>query len=364
MVAPSVPHRLTPAQFEQTLQALDRARETFELRPRTLRLYKLLRFSVCTAVGALFAYVPAAFLAVRWEPSPAATAPKAFVPVFGAVSIVLFLAMLSSLVLLLLNLPLVIRIVRQRALLRRLGLRDLSVALWKTQRRKRIWARVWWVLMLTVGVLSLVAAVLALLGTLTTPSAPPYQGDLAFLLIGVGMFVTLGVTTIGLYLVQRGKQQLDLVADASQLRQSLLEMKERTTDGDAIIVPAEAMQSVARMEAAQIARERAEAVVACADTKDRGYGVFIARDVSAQKGTLDLATRMQVEEAIERIGANPHPPEATAEGAEGLWRLRSADGAIQLAYAIDEQQRQVRVLAMNVASAAGPAGRPPGGTSG
>jgi hypothetical protein len=357
------PYSLTPFQVQQALDVLDRARETFQLKPRTQRLYKFLRFAVYTAVSAcifgivlLFAFVLVLALTGRVTKTDLNAAETSLaVGVLVAVTVTV-VASLASLVLLLLNLPLVGRILRERATLRRLGLKDLSIVLWKAERKKSIWSRVWVGLVLAVGVLCLVSAGIVMFSR-------PAHGEVREVdaVVGAVVFLALGVTTVAHYFVQRGKEQLDLVADANQLRRWLLQLRQGAGGDQVIAVPAEALEKVARIESAQIDRQRAEAVAASVDARDRGYGILIARDVLAQKGALDPGRRLKVEELIERVGINPRSPEATADETQGLWRLGTADGEVEIVYGIDEPQRQVRLVATGPPQArSGVGGRAPG----
>ena len=343
-------YSLTPSQLQQALDVLDRAREAFQIKPRSQRLYRFLRLFVHFAVGA---YLSLLLFVDLGEVLRRTAAQRGMVSqaIWGfkiASSVVCAVALSGSVILLLLNLPLVVRIVRERMLLRRLGLKDLSMVLWKAERKRSPWGRVSYWVVFVVGVLALLICLASVFST---------RGNIGAVLV----FLAFGVTTVGYCLLRRGKEQLDLVADANQLRRWLVQLQERAGVDQVIAVPAEVLEKVARIESAHIARQRAEAVADCVDRKPAGYGVLVARDVSARKSALDPSSRLKVEELIERIAADPRAPEATADQGQGLWRLRTADGEVESVYGIDEPQHQVRLVAMGAAQAeSGVGGQLPG----
>ncbi len=322
--------RLSRAQLQQALDALDRARDTFQLTPRMQRFYKLLRLSVYAAVGAILCFVVVVFwhmYKVNFEPGP----------IDFVILSVLVVAMVSAPVLLLLNVPLVHRIWSQHRRLKRLGLRDLSISMWKAQLKKRPWEDRW------TGVVATTGTVMLLVGLMALVEGAWWQ---------VALWLLLGGPVLALYFVKRGKERLELVADANRLLRSLQQLREGAGADEDIDVPAELWESVAQIESAQISRQRVEAVADGITAPPQEYRVLTARDVAAAKAELGLQDRLVIEDLIGEVGENPRAPEAVQNEADGLWRRQFANGEMALVYGIDEAQRQVRIVALHRTQAA------------
>jgi hypothetical protein len=147
---------------------------------------------------------------------------------------------------------------------------------------------------------------------------------------------------------------LEVVADADQLRATLTSIK----TGASVVVPANVLEKVAGIEHAQIARERAHAVLAGVGAENRGYGVLITRDVSESKAALLADRRLEVEELIDDLVADPH---AYAGGRQGdaLLRAQTPDGSAEVDYSVDEAHRRVHIVALR--TPAGVGNEPPTG---
>src|SRR5262249_47039868 len=102
----------------------------------------------------------------------------------------------------------------------------------------------------------------------------------------VALFAVPGLTILLWRMVERSREQLALVSDAHPLRAMLSSMQAQSRSNGAVVVPAAVLEEVAVIENLQIARERTHAVLASVRTLDRGYGVLLAHDVTAQKAGL------------------------------------------------------------------------------
>ncbi len=329
-------YRLSGGQLEQAIEVLGQARSTFQLTPGMQRLYTLLRLSVHAGTGAFVCLV----VGIIWDLSGSGGRVE-----LGAIDwvilAVLAVALLSSPLLLLLNVPLVGQIVRQRARLRRLGLRDLSIAMWRAHRKKRRWESIW------LGVVAVVGALVLLSATMLFA-----MGDATVGFSILWLLLLLGGPFVGYYFVQRAKDQLELAGDANRLLGSLQQLQKGAGADEDIDVPAEAWASVAQIESAQIARQRVEAVAEGITAPSQEYRVLTARDVAAAKAELGLQDRLAVEDLVDEVGENPRAPEAVQDETDGLWRRRFANGEMALVYGIDEAQRQVRIVALHRTQAA------------
>ncbi len=173
----------------------------------------------------------------------------------------------------------------------------------------------------------------------------------AFWEIGlVGLFALPGATVLVWRMVERSWAQLAFVADVDHLRAMLTLMQARSGAGAPVVVPAALMERVADIENAHIARERAHAVVASVRTVDRGYGLVLAQDVTAQKAALDRDERLAVEELIDQVLAEPQAPANPDD--DGLRCASTPDGLTEIDYRVDEPTQRVHVVDLRVARAA------------
>ncbi len=353
MITEQAPANLTPLEFQQALEVLERAKATFHLTPKQVRIYKLLRVFVYMGVCAFlcaFVSILIAIVAASRLPELAAGSAAA---VGGVFILVLIVATLASPVLLLLNTPLIYRILQQQILLRKLGLKDISISLWKTRPRQGVWQKVWRALVTSVGGFFVLYSLEML-----------YAGERdVWMYMIVAFSFTFGATIVSQYLVQRAKERLDLVADANQLQRSLVKLQEAGAQGRAVEVSASALRKVARIESAQIAYERARAVTKGVASVGKGYGIMLAREVVTERAALDAATRLKVEELIESIGANPRLREPGTTGAEGLSTLRTAEGDLEVVYRTDDELRQVQVVALRRSNEGPSSGALPNGSA-
>ncbi len=154
--------------------------------------------------------------------------------------------------------------------------------------------------MTAMSVVLLIVGIFIVMSTRTLNVANVLDG--AFVLV-------MGGTILAWQSIHHSQERLALVADADRLRATL---KALDTNREAtVVVPAAVLEKVAVIEHAQIARERAHAVLSGVSAPDRGYGVVVPRDISEQKASLPPERRFEVEELIEELAAEPRSSAAT-----------------------------------------------------
>ena len=328
MSASKIAYTLDPSQLEAASEALRKAAETFRPSPREARLYRYLGWCSTLAVILFAAMVAGWFLN-----------PLMVIPLLLA----FFLAGAAATILLVMNLALVAGTLRQRRLLKKLGLHTISRSAWKAERRRHLGGRIGGASLTTAGVILLLFAAFLML-----PSLAAWRVS-GFELVVIVLLAVPGLTVLIWRMVERSREQLALVADADRLRAMLTSMQAESGSGGPVVVPAAVMEKVARIESAQIARERAQAVVASVGKADRGYALVVAHDATAQKAALGRAERLTVEELIDEVLAEPQA--AGRPDAGNLRHAGSADGLIEIDYRVDEAARRVHLLAVRAAGA-------------
>jgi hypothetical protein len=330
------PYTLTGRQLDAALAALEKASATFCLSPIEKLAYRAMGICVATVVVGFSVGI---LLLLSEVPG-----------CYGIIGVVIsfaigILAGIAAMVLFVANFGLMLKTVRQRRLVKALGLREISYSAWRAHRRRGLFFRIFKMLWAALAVGLLIAASSVLFRDIRDSLK-----DLESMAV-LGFLFLLFATPVVWLFVQRSREQLDVLADAGRLREILASMQTGSENG--VVVPATVLESVARIEHAQIARERASAVVAGVTAVDRGYGVLFARDVSVQKALLPADSRLDVEELIDQLVVEPYPP---GTHGEGVLSARTPDGLAEIDYSVDEPNRRIEVVALRTSSAV------PGGT--
>lgn len=326
MSQPQTPYTLSVQQLEAALSALTKATETFRLSPLEHRLYRALE--ICAKVAS-FAFVVVALL-VTLQANGVTAISEAMI---GFPGLAFFAAVAAATVLLIANFRLVLDALRQQRLLKQLGLEQISYSALRAERKRHVLARLLGAALTALGAISLVLLVLWLIGT-ETPDAWE-------VVAGLSLFF-LGATLLLWRTVQRSRERLAVVSDARQLRALLTGMV--SGSGAEVVVPATVLEKVAGIEKARIERERTRAVLAGLSAR-RGYGVQLSHELSEQKASLPPALRLEVEELIEQIVAEPRASASTPATVDALL-ARTPSGSAEVDYRVDEVSRRVHVLAL------------------
>jgi hypothetical protein len=317
------PYTLSAQQFDAALAALARATETFRLSRFERVLYRVTGIYVTVV---LLSFGTGLVLLLRTDMGWIGCL---FV-LIGAV------ASAAGPLLLLANLGVILKTERQRRLLRQLGLREISYSAWKAHRKRHLFKRIAGAVVTLLGIAQSIFLTWYLF---RNGAAVNGLGDLL-----LGMFVLLMIATPVIWrVVQRGREQMDIAADADRLRATLTSIAADANDN--VVVPAAVLEKVAGIEQAQIARERAQAVaesVSAAKRGETGYGVLIAREVSDRKASLPADSRLEVEELIDELVTEPQ------HGA-GTLTARTSDHSTELDYSVDETNRRIHILALRTA---------------
>jgi hypothetical protein len=320
------PYTLNAEQVEAALSALTKATETFRLSPLEERLYRALE--LCAKVAGL-SFVVIVLLVVLQANGVTAIGDAAI----GFPALFFLAALAAATVLLIANFGVVRDALRQQRVLKQLGLEQVAYSALKVQRKPSGLARVGRAALTTLGGISLVLLVLWAFGT-DTPDAEEVTAGLSLFL--------LGVTLLLWRVVQRSREGLAVVSDAGQLRALLLGMTRG--NNTEVVVPARVLEKVAGIEKAQIERERNRAVMAGLSAH-RGYGVQLSREASEQKASLPPALRLEVEELIEQVVAEPRAS-GSAQGPGDTLLARTPSGSAEVDYSVDEARSRVQILTL------------------
>ena len=325
------PYSLSAGQLEDAVKVLRTTAESLKASPRQERLYKWLSIAVQVSAVAFVAVIIS--VALDWHEQ-----------VVGAFGLVLFLAVALATLLLAVNAPLILKAFRQRSVLKKLGIREVSRSAWKAGRKRHTFSRVTRALLTVAGTLCLLTASLVVLGRAIQETPADKETDFAVFIV-VALFIIVGATILIWQFVQRSREQLAIVADANRLRSLLQSIQSEAGAGGTVEVPAEVLESVARIERVNIERERTKAVVASTRVRSQGYALLVARNVPAQKASIDAAQRVAVEDLIDDLSTDPRPP-GSEPIADGLFCVRTPEGDVEVHYGIDDAAQRVQIVAV------------------
>jgi hypothetical protein len=239
-------------------------------------------------------------------------------------------------ILILLNLPLIYKIVKQKWRLRRLGLTETFRKHRQFRPRQKT----------STQILMIIGGMAVFYGLMRNLLAKEKIS-----LLGLMLLFVLGGVILGTYFLRLGKERLAFLAELASLEDSLKssQLRARQTEAPGIEVPAEDLERVARIEQGQISRDRAEAIHSwrkSAGSAPPEYALLKSRKIMAELGELDLELRLRVEERIEQLSSDPHPRESLKDVRGDYWHLGISGTSLELRYAVDDKQRQIQLLAV------------------
>lgn len=265
----------------------------------------------------------------HYDPDKPDLRPIVLVPVLLAA-----MAILVGLVALALNIPLFLRAFHERTRLKELGLSSLTKSLWKESRRNRWISRIRGAVLLTVaGLFAITNIFIATTAFIARADVSMVITQLIGLIIGVTLFA-------GTRFLQIQRERMDLVASAERLTKALQSLRYREVSGT-VPVPESLLVQTAKIESAQIAEGRKEAILESATSHATGYAISIDRDAAEQRATLDVADRIELADLAAQLSIAG----TKLEGREGTQR-KIKGSRVEIDYVIDNPSRSIRIIAV------------------
>jgi hypothetical protein len=342
---------LNAQQFEQALAILKREQQVNTRSPRQEKIFKVLNIAIYglgiassifffLLMGAVMDLLTRDFLILFIF---------LFVPILGIALIILSIGILM---LFFLNLPYIRQLLRQNRLIRQCGLKEALLAPWKEEQRKKRFRNI---LALGVGFLGplLLAGYVLLMASFLFLSELSGKTDLGETFGFLGLLLLsfmVGLSIIPIYLVRRSKERLKLI---SRLYTSLEEQKEKVEQDKfgRTHIPAEAYMKIAQIERAQISRGRVQSIMADLEEPDiTPYVIQKSRAAKDAQGRLDGAISLLVQEQIDALMTEPHPPGVAEDSKTDSLKLRVAQTPVIIGYTVDNDTRRVRILSVEITS--------------
>jgi len=321
---------LDRADLDRVVAVLEREQEAMKLTRGQRISYRLYTIFIFCFILCLFGAIVSAILLKDNQPGKADKA-LLFCVALGMICLV------GGFVSLLLNLPLLYKIIRQRVLIHRMGLSGASSALWKAQRHTQRWRVILRRVGLGVSILAFVTGV-----AIGFAGVGKKGGSWSALGLGVLFLMT--------YALSRGKAWLDMMsaqaADAGKLKEVMLNLKKQEGGAAGIVVPSEAILEFSRIESEQIARSRVNAIADSLNVSKAEFSILSSNDVRKMKAELSPEDRLKVKQASHALMLQPRPSDAQLDSATGLLRRKVEGTALELAYTVDDAARQLRLVSL------------------
>lgn len=305
--------RLPGAQRARALAILRSERDRYVVSPAEKTLYVMLRGSVWACALAYLQLIAVGLLLPSY--------------LGVALSIVVVVYPVSLLLLFVLNAPLIVKMTRRRLRIVRLGLAPVSDAVWRRRERASLLARAWTWAPLAVAA-GFAAAVLYLFRDAH----------------GLALAALAAVPLVGHDLVRHAREWHETAGDVDDLAAAL--GPEPTPDGDgAVQVSRGTLEALARLESAQIARERVAAISAGVG-RARAYRIVPTAEFSAARTRLSPGRQAEVQDLVERLAEDPRGegarPDRRRRGRLLRHRRRAATAPAPLARARGARRRPLR----------------------
>ena len=243
-----------------------------------------------------------------------------------------------------LNVPYFIRLARHLLLARRLGLSEALLAPWRAA-----WGKNWWrhAMVLFIVVVSLYVPFTYFVMKIRILDYAPLTGWLAWARLLVSLLLTgiLIVAILSTPLMRSARACLDCV---NQLYSSLKRQEQSAAHQDTglIHVPAETYETIAKIERAQISRERMDSIVKSALKAQDRYTVQKSSEAREQERSLDVSTQLRVENQIDNLTLDPFPEGMSEYLDTGELHLPVPDTPVVIAYSVETTARNVQIISI------------------
>lgn len=335
---------LSSNELDRTIAVLSSAGQTLRLTWFERLSYRALLVSVDVF---LLSFVATFILASISGPSDAgveAAAGKLFIWAL----VVLVVSGAIGILALALNIPLLIKTFREARRLKRLGLSSLSMSLWKESRRSRWMSRIRGALLIGLGILTLMIVA----GALSVALMGKNSGEEYFLLFFAAVFyAVIAALLFAARYLRNQRERMDLAASAEELSKALQSLRQRKVS-EGVSVPAELLERSARIESAQITRERRDAVLQSATFRPNAYAVAFNREAAQQRSTLGVADRVELEDLVADLSTEGAQARTASDTGPGRLLRTTKNNGVEIEAVIDQPSRCIRVIAVRQAGKA------------
>jgi hypothetical protein len=320
--------------LEGGIEMLASAAHAFQLTRFERLSYRVLMVTVDVTIASYLAVMTS--LIAKWG-----------IEIVGLFSIVFAVCVLVGTVFLVLNIPLFRKASREKARLKELGLASLSESLWKQSRQSRWIRRVRGPLFIVTGIICLMLAGSIVRNLIRSPPDPSIELVVRLMAL---FCANIAALLFAARYLRNQRERMDLAASAEELRKALQDLRQCAGNARVVSVPSELLEQAARIESAQIANERKDAVLQSVAFRPSGYAVAFDRAAAEQRATLSVADRVELEDLVAQLSTEGAQLESQAKavaGAEGaMLRGTTKSKRVEIEYVIDQASHGIRIIAV------------------
>jgi len=149
--------------------------------------------------------------------------------------------------------------------------------------------------------------------------------------------------------LQNQRERIDLTVNAEELRNALQSLRRRARGAEIVTVPSELLERTAKIESAQIARERKDAILQIITSPSKEYAVAFDREAAKQRVALTMADRIELEDFVEELSTEAAKLESQTGvlGAkDATLRRPTKSKRVEIDYVIDQASHRIRITAV------------------
>jgi hypothetical protein len=156
-----------------------------------------------------------------------------------------------------------------------------------------------------------------------------------------------GLFYLGLHFFRREKERLGVV---TRLQSTLEQYSSSAETGKAaqVTISEQDFRQIALIERAQITRDRATSILNFEEQDDAVYFVQKSRAVRHTQSQLDPKTRSRVQDQIDALSTEPHPPSAAIDSETGNCIVPVPGTPVEICIIIDNKLRQITVVSLQL----------------
>jgi hypothetical protein len=147
------------------------------------------------------------------------------------------------------------------------------------------------------------------------------------------------------------RERMEIAANAEELKKALQDLQQRAGKSENVSVPSELLEQAARIETAQIAKERKDAVLQSVSDGPSGYGVAFDPIAAEQRRMLDVPDRVELEDLVAQLSIEGPDKLESRAGTDALPEGASRRGEtkskrVEFEYVVDRASRGIRIMAV------------------
>jgi len=162
----------------------------------------------------------------------------------------------------------------------------------------------------------------------------------------VAIFTGLAALLVLARYLRNQRERIDLAASAEVLKKVFQGLQHRAGKAEVVSVPSELLEQAARIESAQIAKERKDAVLQSVAFRPTGYAIAFDRHAAEQRATLSVADRVELEDLVAQLSTDGAQLESQAGPVAGALSGATKSKRVEIDYVIDHASRSIRIIAL------------------